>query len=82
VVSVGDSGPGVDEAIAKNIFDPFFTTRPAGEGTGLGLAIAQQVVMQSGGQISLGRSELGGALFTVDIPIGVPSSAAISATLH
>jgi signal transduction histidine kinase len=68
-IHVGDSGPGVDDATAKHIFEPFFTTRRAGEGTGLGLAVAQQVVMQCGGQIELGRSELGGALFTVSIPI-------------
>jgi signal transduction histidine kinase len=69
VIRIGDSGSGVDEATAKHIFEPFFTTRKAGEGTGLGLAVAQQVVMQCGGQIELGRSELGGALFTVSIPL-------------
>jgi signal transduction histidine kinase len=69
VVRVEDSGPGIDEAIAPHIFEPFFTTRPAGEGTGLGLAVAQQVVMQCGGDIRLGRSTLGGAAFTVRIPI-------------
>jgi len=69
IVRIGDSGAGVDEATAKHIFEPFFTTRKAGEGTGLGLAVAQQVMMQCGGQIELGRSELGGALFSVTIPI-------------
>ena len=71
VVRVGDSGSGVDESIAPHIFDPFFTTRPAGEGTGLGLALAQQVVLQCGGTIEVGRSDLGGALFTVTIPLGL-----------
>jgi signal transduction histidine kinase len=74
VIHVGDSGPGIDDAIARHIFEPFFTTRQAGEGTGLGLAVAQQVVMQCGGQIELGRSELGGALFTVSIPIVLRAS--------
>jgi signal transduction histidine kinase len=74
VIRVGDSGPGVDDATAKHIFEPFFTTRPAGEGTGLGLAVAQQVVMQCGGQIELGRSELGGALFTISIPTAARTS--------
>jgi signal transduction histidine kinase len=74
VVSVGDSGAGIDPEVAKRIFEPFFTTRPAGEGTGLGLAVAQQVVLQCGGRIEVGRSELGGAAFTVYIPIVVQSS--------
>jgi signal transduction histidine kinase len=68
VVRVGDSGPGVDAETAERVFEPFFTTRPAGEGTGLGLAIARQVLQQCGGSIELGRSELGGAEFTVRIP--------------
>jgi signal transduction histidine kinase len=68
VVRVGDSGPGVDSETAERVFEPFFTTRPAGEGTGLGLAIARQVLQQCGGSIALGRSELGGAEFTVRIP--------------
>ena len=63
-------GPGVDAETAERVFEPFFTTRAAGEGTGLGLAIARQVLQQCGGSIALGRSELGGAEFTVRIPIG------------
>ena len=43
-------------------------TRKAGEGTGLGLAIARQLVRLHGGDIIVGLSELGGALFTVQIP--------------
>jgi signal transduction histidine kinase len=74
VVRVGDSGPGVDDSIAARIFEPFFTTRVAGEGTGLGLALAQQVVHQCGGTIEVGRSDLGGALFTVNIPLELRAS--------
>jgi signal transduction histidine kinase len=69
VVRVGDSGPGIDSETAQQIFEPFFTTRPAGEGTGLGLAIARQVVQQAGGQIEVGSSPLGGAEFTVRLPM-------------
>jgi len=83
-VRVGDSGPGINEETAKQIFEPFFTTRKAGEGTGLGLAIARQVVQQFGGVIEVSRSELGGALFSVDIPLtrhsSVPRSAGPSAS--
>jgi two-component system NtrC family sensor kinase len=68
---VGDSGPGITADKTEQVFAPFFTTRAAGEGTGLGLAIARQVVLQHGGTISVGRSDLGGALFTVAIPAPV-----------
>jgi signal transduction histidine kinase len=74
VICVGDSGRGVDDSIAAHIFEPFFTTRVAGEGTGLGLAVAQQVVLQCGGTIEVGRSKLGGALFTVKIPLELRAS--------
>ena len=68
-IRIGDSGPGIDAASAQRIFEPFFTTRQAGEGTGLGLAIALQVVQQAGGRIEVDRSDLGGAAFTVRIPM-------------
>ncbi len=68
-IRVGDSGAGIDAATAQRVFEPFFTTRQAGEGTGLGLAIARQVVHQAGGQIEVDRSALGGAAFTVRIPM-------------
>lgn len=70
VISVGDSGSGVEKTIESRIFDPFFTTRNAGEGTGLGLSIAKQIVDMHGGTISIGRSEYGGALFKIVLPIG------------
>ena len=69
VVRIGDSGPGVDPAHSAHIFEPFFTTRAAGEGTGLGLGVALQVVTASGGGIDVERSDLGGALFVVRVPI-------------
>lgn len=68
VFEIGDSGPGVPRDKIEAVFAPFYTTRAAGEGTGLGLAIARQVVIQHGGTITVGLSELGGALFTVALP--------------
>src|SRR5690606_22353930 len=72
VFEVGDSGPGIPEGKEETIFAPFFTTRREGEGTGLGLPIAREVVVQHGGSIRIGRSDLGGALFTVELPIPTP----------
>ncbi len=71
-VSVDDSGPGIEPEEREGIFQPFVTTRAAGEGTGLGLSIAKQVIEQHGGTIEVGNSSLGGALFTVRIPIAPP----------
>ncbi|HUJ63309.1 MAG TPA: ATP-binding protein [Kofleriaceae bacterium] len=67
-LEVADSGPGVSEDHRDRIFEPFFTTKPDGKGTGLGLPIVRNIVELHHGQISVGRSELGGAVFRVVIP--------------
>lgn len=73
IVQVGDSGPGVPAEVTSRVFEPFWTSRPAGEGSGLGLAIAKQVVEQHRGTIVLGHSPLGGALFTIRLPLPAAS---------
>ena len=73
-VSVADSGPGISDSDRERIFQPFITTRAPGEGTGLGLSIAKQVIEQHGGSIEVDSSPLGGALFTVRIPVAPASS--------
>jgi signal transduction histidine kinase len=78
---IADSGGGVDPSAAERIFEPFFTTRKPGDGTGLGLAIARQIVRQHGGELSVSRSELGGALFTVQLPMAVANERPL-ATFH
>lgn len=81
VTRIADSGHGVDPTVSERIFESFFTTRKAGDGTGLGLAIARQIVRQHGGEISVSRSELGGALFTVQLPMASAKDQP-NATLH
>ena len=68
VLSVSDTGRGMDQATMARIFDPYFTTRKHGEGTGLGLAVVLGIVKKYGGDIRV-YSELGqGASFQVYFP--------------
>ena len=67
-ITVADSGPGVRSEIRHKIFELFFTTKPPGTGTGQGLAISKAIVRRHGGQIEIGNSPEGGALFRVLLP--------------
>ncbi|QQE74828.1 sensor histidine kinase [Brevibacillus composti] len=64
---VEDSGPGVDEAIRERIFEYGFSTKQ-GEKRGIGLAKVKSIVEEMGGYILVGKSEWGGALFTISLP--------------
>ncbi|MDQ9168948.1 response regulator [Oxalobacteraceae bacterium R-40] len=58
VVSVIDTGEGVNPEIIGKVFDPFFTTKPLGKGTGLGLSQVYGIAQQSGGTAKI-KSEVG-----------------------
>jgi len=58
VLSVGDTGNGMDEATLARAFEPFFTTKEIGSGSGLGLPMVQRFAAQSGGGVRM-RSTLG-----------------------
>ena len=80
LVSVSDSGIGVPEDMREKIFEPF--TRAASArassrpGVGLGLAFARSLVERAGGSIAVGRSDMGGADFTVRLSAAAaPSNA-------
>jgi signal transduction histidine kinase len=72
-VEIGDTGPGVPEALRDRIFEPFFTTKPVGEGTGLGLDISFRIVVNKhGGDIRV-ESTPGDTRFIVRLPLEAAS---------
>jgi signal transduction histidine kinase len=75
VVSISDSGHGMDEATMDRIFEPFFTTRP--EGNGLGLSTARETVLEHGGAIDVTSIPGGGTRFDIWLPSAVPSEATV-----
>ncbi|ABZ94495.1 Sensor histidine kinase of a two component complex [Leptospira biflexa serovar Patoc strain 'Patoc 1 (Ames)'] len=69
LVSLQDSGPGINPDIRSKIFEPFFTTKPPGEGSGLGLDIVNKIVKRHAGRIEL-TSKPGETIFLIYLPKG------------
>jgi signal transduction histidine kinase len=72
LVEIGDTGPGIPEAVLPHIFEPFYTTKPVGKGTGLGLDICWRIVVQRHGGDLRVTSTPGATRFQVLLPIDGP----------
>jgi signal transduction histidine kinase len=68
LVSLADTGVGIDEKTKERIFEPFFTTKTSG-GAGLGLPIAYHIIKEHGGSINVGSAPGQGTTINVYLPL-------------
>jgi signal transduction histidine kinase len=78
-MTVTDTGPGIDPAVAPRLFDSFVTTKR--NGLGLGLSIARTIVEAHGGTIAVGAGPDGGAVFRVVLPAVHPGAKVVDGGL-
>ncbi|MEE9319382.1 MAG: ATP-binding protein [Granulosicoccus sp.] len=69
IVTISDSGPGVDSTTREKMFEPFFTTKPVGMGTGLGLSLVYSIITNHNGKIRVDSPPGGGTCMIVSLPL-------------
>ena len=68
VLTVRDTGAGMDEEVRRRVFEPFFSTKSTGEGTGMGLSVVYGIVKSHKGAITVSSEPGIGSIFTIFFP--------------
>lgn len=85
MVTVSDTGVGMDAATLAKVFEPFFTTKPIGQGTGLGLSMVYGFIKQSDGCVQIHSEEGMGTSVSLYLPVAscaAPTSETVPAAVH
>jgi two-component system cell cycle sensor histidine kinase/response regulator CckA len=69
LLSVADTGRGIEAAVMDRIFQPFFSTKPAGQASGLGLSVVEGIVSETGGDLWVESKPGYGTVVTVGLPL-------------
>lgn len=79
VLTISDTGSGMDDLTRERVFEPFFTTKPQGQGSGLGLPMVYGFVKQSGGALDLSSEPGRGTRVSIALAADAPDRAATPA---
>ena len=73
MISVSDTGIGMDPSTAEHCFEPFFSTKGSASGTGLGLATVHATITQANGTVNVESTPGVGTTFTLKFPLAQPA---------